>query len=413
MLLTSSRRRGLKACRLAVCAAILASGAAGRASAQTSDDLFDPNTLQEVRITMSPADLRALRDRWQEKVYFPADFTWRGMVVTNIGVRMRGLASRSPVKPSLRLEFNHYTKGQHFLGLKSLGLKNMNEDPSMIHESLALAFFKRMGQPAPRESFARVYLNGSYQGLYGMVESIDGTFLKNTFGEKAGYLLEREFVSEFHGEDLGDPEAYKPVFQAKKHKKESDTVQYSPIADLFHDVNQPVDATWRDAVSKYLDLPQFVTHVAIEQFLSEFDGVLGHSGMTNFDLYRAGGSNTSRFIVWDKDKTFTAADSPVYQNWNTNQVFSRAMTFPDLRALYQTVLTQCAQSATAQNWLSAEIVRETALIRPSVYEDTARPFTNDFYEGAVQSLKEFAQTRPAFVLNQVAQDQKSTATRRR
>jgi hypothetical protein len=34
-------------------------------------------------------------------------------------------------------------------------------------------------------------------------------------------------------------------------------------------------------VERYLDVSQFVIHIAIENFLSENDGVLGYTGMNN------------------------------------------------------------------------------------------------------------------------------------
>src|SRR5581483_2446001 len=102
-------------------------------------------------------------------------------------------------KPGLHVDFNRYVTGQRFLGLKAVELKNVLEDPSMIRDSLAMELFTRMGQPASRESFARLYLNDAYQGVYAIMESVDETFLQRTLGEDAGYLLKREFVSEYYG----------------------------------------------------------------------------------------------------------------------------------------------------------------------------------------------------------------------
>ena len=61
-----------------------------------------------------------------------------------------------PHKPALRIDFNRYVAGQEFLGLKSLALDNLWQDPSMIRERLAMQIFQRMGLRAPRESHARV-----------------------------------------------------------------------------------------------------------------------------------------------------------------------------------------------------------------------------------------------------------------
>ena len=79
----------------------------------------------------------------------------------NVGVRVRGLATRSPIKLGLRIDFNRYVAGQAFLGMPAVVLDNALKDPSFMRERTSMAFIKRMGQPAPRESFGRVYINGA------------------------------------------------------------------------------------------------------------------------------------------------------------------------------------------------------------------------------------------------------------
>jgi spore coat protein CotH len=124
--------------------------------------------------------------------------------VRNAGVRSRGNASRSDVKLGLRVDFNRYVSGQKFLGLKSFVLKNLWQDASMMHERLAMALFARMGHPAPRETFCRLYINNEFQGLYAIVESVDSTFLTRNFGEDNGYLYSYQLQSVFQGEYLGE-----------------------------------------------------------------------------------------------------------------------------------------------------------------------------------------------------------------
>jgi spore coat protein CotH len=141
------------------------------ARAQSSDEFFDSRTLHDIRLYVNSRDLAELRTRYLEDVYVPGDFEWRGIRVRNVGVRVRGLATRSAIKPGLRIDFNRYTAEQAFLGMSALVLDNALKDPSLMRERISMAFIKRMGQPAPRESFARVYINGSYEGLYALVEA--------------------------------------------------------------------------------------------------------------------------------------------------------------------------------------------------------------------------------------------------
>ena len=156
-------------------------------------------------------DLNELLERYWEDRHYPADFIWRGIHVRNVAVRIRGLATRSRIKPGLRIDFNRYVKGQEFLGLDSLVLDNVLKDPALIRERTSMAFIDRMGQPAPRESFGRLYINDEYSGVYTLVEPVDADFLSRTVGEGSGYLFEKKFITPFLGEYLGDDLADIPV----------------------------------------------------------------------------------------------------------------------------------------------------------------------------------------------------------
>ena len=365
----------------------------------TLDDLFDDRVIHDVRISINERDLRELREHYLENVYVPADFEWRGQRVRNVGVRSRGLASRSAEKLGLRIDFNRYTSRQRFLGLASLVLDNLVTDPSMVRERVSMALFARLGQPAPRESFARVYINDGYEGLYTIVEPVDSAFLARAFAETSGYLFERRFVQPFYGEDLGeDLAAYRTVFEPRTHELAADTVLYSPIRELFHEVNQTVDSLWRERVSRYIDLPQFVTHVAIEAFLSEADGILGYSGMANFYLYRQSDESAHRLIVWDKDHTFTAIESSVLLRADENRLFSRAIAFSDLRTLYLDVLERCVRLAATDGWLEQEVVRLATLIDTAARNDRRKPYSDDAHAADVEFVRQFARQRPGFVL---------------
>jgi spore coat protein CotH len=173
---------------LAVVGMSLAMLHATPAAAQSPDELFDPNVLQELRLTINPRDLRDLRTNYGADTYFSAGLQWRNIRVQNAGVRSRGGASRNGIKLGLRVDFNRYVGGQKFLGLKSIILKNLWQDGSMMHERLAMSFFARMGQPASREAFCRLYINNEFQGLYVIVESVDNNYLTRTIGEDSGYL---------------------------------------------------------------------------------------------------------------------------------------------------------------------------------------------------------------------------------
>jgi spore coat protein CotH len=175
----------------------------GQAAAQTQNDLFDNSVLQEIRITVNPETWAQFKENILSNDYIAGDLSWRGVVVSNIGIRHRGTGSRSSVQPYLGLSFGRNVKGQQFLGLTDLRLKNSTQDPSELRERLGMLLLRRMGVPAPREAQARLYVNDEYLGLYMIIEEVDDLFMDRVFHEHSGCHYNYNWVREYYFEYLG------------------------------------------------------------------------------------------------------------------------------------------------------------------------------------------------------------------
>ncbi len=393
--------RRVLVCAIGLAAAVVAT--ARPADAQSVDELFDAQTLHEIRLLINSKDLQLLRANFTENTYYPADLIWGGggQRVRNVGVRSRGLGSRNGNKLGLRVDFDRYTAGQRFAGLASIVLDNLLQDPAMVRERVAMAFFNRVGVPAPLESFCRLFINNEYQGVYAIVEELEPAFAARTLGEDSGFLFEYHYVQAFHAEDLGDLAAYKPLFEPRNHEDDADAVLYGAIRDLFREANVD-DGTWRERVEPYLDLTAFVRLIAAENFLAENDGILGYAGMNNFYLYRFAGTTRQQILPWDKDNTFLQTDFPIASRLDENVLTRRLLAYDDLRAAYFDTLDQCARSAVEDDWLVSEVARSAALIADAAHADTRKLFSNEEFDVGVAFLDEFAAQRPGFVAAAVA-----------
>ena len=210
-------------------ALLLACACASAVSAQTVDDFFNPAVVHRVDLLVNSRDWSALTANFDQNTYYPADVTWNGVTVRNVGIRSRGLGSRSGTKPALRVDANRYALGQEFLGRKSFLLDNLVQDASGIRERAAMQFYRRLGVPAPREAHAALYLNGDYAGLSAIVEAIDKQFLAGTFGEhdgnteNDGYLFEYDYVDPWFWTYLGsDLSVYGARFDPSTHQNDTD-----------------------------------------------------------------------------------------------------------------------------------------------------------------------------------------------
>jgi len=385
--------------------------AAGLVMGQSADALFDAAVLHDIQITIHPTDWQRLKDNYLENTYYLCDLQWRSLKVENIGIRSRGLGSRSGLKPGLRVDFDRFQTTQSFLGLKSLVLDNFTQDPSMLHERLTMRMFERMGLPAPREAHARLYVNGVYVGLYGVVEAVDKRMLSRVFGENDGYLYEYKWVEDYRFEDRGsDPARYAPVpFKPVTHEKDPD---HKPLVEMIRAMHDAGTGEFRKAMEPYLDLKVLMRHVAVENFLSDFDGVLGEWGMNNFYLYRFEGKKKWQLIAWDKDVSFYWEHYPIWTNVYTNPVMRRSLEDPELRDAYLESLLKLAALAGEENgWLEREIVAGYRQIRTAAWLDKQKPYTNEQFEEAVEKLVEFVRARGRFVREEVASSGISRAER--
>jgi spore coat protein CotH len=374
------------------------------AQAQTADDLFSRTDLQRIDLWLHSADWAKLKAEFQTNTYYPADLTWNGITVRNIGIRSRGRGSRSPHKPGLRVDFDRYTTAQRFIGLKSFVLDNVTQDPSGVHESVAMAFYARLGIPAPREIHTRLFVNNEYAGLYVIVESVDKDLLARVFGaigtdtQNDGYLYEFKWMDDWKfsylGSGLGE---YKLRFEPTTHESKSDEELYRPIETLIRIANTTPTDRLPAELSVRLDIPQAIRFIAAQVFLAETDGFLGGFGINNLYLYRLENSDVHVFIAWDADNTFYHPEYPTNSGINDNILMRALMSVPEYNALFYSELRRSVELAEADNWLNTEIANQLQRIDTAMREDPSKLVSNNVYEGKAAEMLAFARARIAFV----------------
>ena len=391
------------------CIVVVALLVASPAVAQTQDDFFNPEVHQRVELWLHEADWQKLKATFQENTYYPADLTWNGVTIPNVGIRSRGLGSRREQKPGLRVDMDRYSAGRQFLGLKSFVLDNLSQDFSGIKETVAMRFFTRLGIPAPRETHARLYVNGRYAGLYALVESVDKTMMGRVFGavdgniQNDGYLFEYNYV-------LGNPwrfgyegsalVPYRARFDIKTNESHAESRIWGPIEELVRLVNETPAERFQETINPLLDLTAFVRYVAAQNFIAQDDGFNGYAGMNNFYLYRLEDSTRHVFIAWDEDVAFLAAEFGIATRLDDNVLTRKTLELASYRAQYFSVLGEAA--AAAADWMRQEMQRQLDLINEAMLEDPQKPYTNAEYNAERARLLAFPDARIRYVRCEVS-----------
>lgn len=400
--------------RLAPLALVLTLGFSTSAFAQTSDDLFNPELLQRIDLWIHEADWAKLRQNFQENTYYPAQLDWNGITVENVGIRSRGLGSRSSTKPGLRVDIDRYSDRQQFLGLKSFVLDNLTQDNTGVKETVTMRFYTRLGIPAPRETHARLYVNGQYFGLYGLVESVDKTMMGRVFGsigddvQNDGYLFEYNYVLgspwrfQYEGSSLAP---YKLRFDIKTNESHPESQIWGPIEELVRLVNESNSGNFESSIADRLDLPAVVRYLATQNFVADFDGFNGYDGMNNFYLYRLEKSTKHVLIAWDEDNAFLQPDYPILTRIDENALTSRLLSIPSYKSQYFGVLLEAADSAST--WLKQEMQRQLDMINEAMLADPVKPYSNAEHLAGRENLLNFPDARITYVRCEVARGTES------
>jgi len=383
--------------------------APGVSSAQTTDDLFSKSTLQRVDLELHSADWAKLKENFQTNTFYPADFKWNGQTVFNVGIRSRGRGSRNANKPGLKVDFDRYSTNQKFLGLKSLVLDNLTQDPSGVHETVSMAFYERLGIPTPRETHVRLYVRGEFIGLYALVESVDKEFLARIYGsigedtQNDGWLYEFVWQDHYLFSDLGTGlTEIKLRFDATTHESKPDEDKFRPLQELITLANQTPIERFNEVIGPRFDIPGFIRFVAAQAYLGDTDGFLGAFGMNNFYLYRLENQIKHVLIAWDTDNTFWGSTFPVRPP-TENVLMQQLMRIPEYEALWYQEVARANEMAEADGWLDAEVIRQVQMIDSAMKEDSYKPYSNNSYEGEAGLMLSFARDRIAYVKCALAQ----------
>ena len=240
--------------------------------------------------------------------YVWADLEFGTESFRGIGIRHKGngtfLSSRSSLKRSLKIDMNQFVKRQKLAGMTQLNLHNSVRDPSGMNESIAYGLFRKAGVPAPRTSYAKVYVTApglherKYFGLYNLVEDVGSLFTEKHFHVSKGALLKPVTPNLFAdlGSEWGDyNQTYDPKSKLSKRQKKR-------IIEICKFVSNSSRQEFANEIEKYFDLENLAKYLAMTVWLSDLDGILGPG--QNYYLYLHPETQKFSFIAWDQDQTF-------------------------------------------------------------------------------------------------------------
>lgn len=159
---------------------------------------FDSEAVTVVNITISESNWADILENPTAEEFHVADVEINGDVYSGVGIRTKGMTSLSSVassdsdRYSFKVKADEYVSGQSFAGLDEFVLNNNYQDPTYMKEFLSYELMEEMNVPTPLHSYAAVYINDEYFGLYLMIEAVEEDFAMRNFGSDYGELYKPE-----------------------------------------------------------------------------------------------------------------------------------------------------------------------------------------------------------------------------
>ena len=305
--------------------------------------LFDPLAISQVELTHTYGYPNLTFDYLNSNDFRHADIkiTLPGKAAVNlinVGVRLKGQASRGDAKFPMKIKFDAFVPKQLFLGLKRMTLNNMAQDPSFIHEATAYRLYRAAGVPAPRTGYSKVKVEGASMGLYLNIESVDQVFAARWY-KSTSHI----YAGPYNCDVVPGNTCYEA------------TIGNTSRADLNNAGNASVlhGKAWWDSINQYADMPRIIKLMATDVFMSNWDGYTDAVQNNHFAHFDDDGKLT--IIPWGLDQTFTTDPSanltwdgsgPVFRGWSDHR---------------STLFDHCVEYAPCHAQLIREGVRISAL----------------------------------------------------
>jgi hypothetical protein len=264
---------------------------------------YDINTIQTIEINFTQTNWDYMLDTATagSEGYIMANYVKiNGVQFDSAGVKYKGNSSYSAaqVKNPFHISLDAY-KEQDYQGYTDVKLSNVAKDPSFVREVLSYSILRQY-MHAPLSNYAKVYVNGSYIGLYVSSESVSKKFVNNHFFSKNNAFFK-----------CNPPAGAGPGTTAKPNLVYLGTD--STLYYAAYEMNS--DYGWADLlalcdtlavnmtnIEKILDVDRALWMLAFDNTVVNLDSYLG-TFTQNYYLYR---DHNKRFntVVWDLNESF-------------------------------------------------------------------------------------------------------------
>ncbi len=311
-----------------------------------------------------------------------------GLRLDSAGVRYKSNFSFSIPgnKKPMKIDFNAFIKNRLFQGLRAINLSNEFPDPSMLRNTVAYRIFREAGIKSPHTSFANVFINGTYQGLFVIIEQVDKSFIHDYFENEGGEII-KPLAASLTWND-GDSIALKKNYEIKSKNTEGSWLR---LTDFLKRMSVTTHDAFFDSLKSNFDFESYVPVLAADVIFNNWDSYFYGQ---NYYLYRDTVINKYYYLPWDYNVSMnnyevSGGDYSILPGDKNTSFFSLPLPSGVMgnKVLRQRYLDELCKINTIMNSdeIKTFISEMHELIKPELLRDKEKIMTNQQYE---KSLKE-------------------------
>ena len=243
--------------------------------------------IKEFYLTCNQTDFEYIYDNYEQNIYIPATLEYNGTVWNNVSIRIRGDGSRQLPKKSLKLRFD---EGAYIDGRASLNINAEYQDKSYVQQYLASRLMKESGQVCFDAEHIRVHLNGSFLGLYLLVEPVNERFFQVRGMDPEGAT----YKASLDGSCLS-------IFDQPQYHWDQETgpdVNSADLQQLIDELNETPQSEYANWAEEVFNREEMVNIIAMNILLS-----LGSTYYHNYFMHHDPASDKWMMLPWDMDKS--------------------------------------------------------------------------------------------------------------
>jgi hypothetical protein len=369
------------------------------------DNIFSEDQIITIELTFSQVGyIDSLELNYDSGTYMKADLTLTDNTGTytfaDIGVRYKGNSSYSHPgdKKSFKIDFNKYTSGQNYDGLKKLNLSNGFKDPSLMREKIFFDVCREAGVPAPRANFANVYFNGTLLGFYTVVEQIDDQFLDWKILDDDGNLFKAG--DNFGGGPDGggnpadlvyygaDQSLYEERYELKSNEDVND---WSDLIDFIDFINNSTSTDFENDLASRIELQEYLRSAALDNLFGNMDSYT--ESARNYYVYHNLTTDKWEWIKWDGNEAFAsypaqgvnALTLPLNYHSVDRPLLENVFDSPALYEEYLTEICYLTENFFNSDYIDPMIDDFKTMIQSSVYADNNKMYTDANFDTVIEN----------------------------